>query len=77
MSGYQSLHDLITEQLADSEPQAVIDILTNKIYTEWLPDEVAAVNKCAEEAKKQLNKAVSDNQQLAMTANIPNVGGAM
>lgn len=77
MSGYQSLHDLITEQLADSEPQAVIDTLTNKIYTEWLPDEVAAVNKCAAEAKKQLNKAVSDNQQLAMTANMPNVGGAM
>ncbi|MEH6806290.1 MAG: hypothetical protein V7697_24980 [Rhodococcus erythropolis] len=75
MSGYQSLHDLIANKVRDAGSLTVADVdsLTDKIYTEWLPDEVAAVNKCAEEAKKQLNKAASDNQQLAMTANTSNI----
>lgn len=76
MSGYQSLHDLITEQLADSEPQAVIDILTHKIYTEWMPAEAEAVNEAkrqAEKQKKQLEKVRTENEQAIVTANAPNL----
>ncbi|ANQ73191.1 hypothetical protein [Rhodococcus sp. 008] len=80
MSGYQSLHDLIIEHVGDDIFPHQSEALANAIITEWMPTEAEAVIQAkreAEKQKKQLEKVRNDNQQTMMTANMPNVGGAM
>ena len=77
MSGYQSLHELITEHVGDDIDFDQSEALANAIITGWLPDELKGVNDAAEQARKQLAKARADLEQHLMTANMPTVGGAM
>lgn len=80
MSGYQSLHELITEHVGDDIDSLQSEALANAIITEWMPTEAEAVIQAkreAEKQKKQLEKVRNDNQQTMMTANVSNIGGAM
>ena len=76
MSGYQSLHDLITEHVGDDIFPHQSEALANAIITEWMPAEAEAVIQAkreAEKQKKQLEKVRTDNQQAIMTSDASNI----
>lgn len=76
MSGYQSLHELITEHTGQDLDTNQIEDLANAIITEWMPAEAEAVIQAkreAEKQKKQLEKVRTDNQQAIMTSDASNI----
>ncbi|NMM84290.1 hypothetical protein B2J88_07940 [Rhodococcus sp. SRB_17] len=80
MSGYQSLRDLISTHIGTRNSVAEVDALTDDIYNVWMPDEAEAVNEAKRMAEKQrahLVKVRNDDMQTKMTANVPDIAGAM
>lgn len=76
MSGYQSLHELITEHVGDDIDSLQSEALANAIITEWMPAEAEAVIEAkqqAEKQKKQLEKVRTGNQQAIMTSDASNI----
>ncbi len=71
MSTYLEELAALVDQIGDEDAQTVL-------MMGWIgPQEVEALVDAAQQARKQLAKARADLEQHLMTANMPNIGGAM
>jgi len=71
MSTYLEELAALVDQIGDEDAQTVL-------MMGWIgPQERDALVDAAQQARKQLAKARADLEQHLMTANMPNVGGAM
>lgn len=75
MSGYQSLHDLIAQQIGGFVTPTEITTLTDAIHV-WMDEEAEAVKEVKAQVEKkhqQLKKVKAENEQTIMTANMPDI----
>lgn len=71
MSTYMEELEVLAAKIGDDNAKATLDL-------GWIgPQERDALVDAAQQARKQLAKARADLEQHLMTANMPNVGGAM